>query len=209
MAYSSLPGLHAANQSLQDKGGEDIITGPIRDLFLQHGVQDELGLALLHKHWDIQPHQRVVDIRNVSTPWETGKDTSLILSKYNGHIVPRSMRAWNEAWVPYEFEYSEKGSFDITDHHTVFLEKLSTFLLQHDLQQVLGIRLLESRDASVSVEVTEGQSNIMLPKEAVNEETLVSAMWVFGKDEDDRCNCMEYCFKDRAGKHTGGTHGCG
>lgn len=83
------------------------------------------------------------------------------------------------------------------------MQQLSAFLHQNRLDQVLGLRLLESRDPEVSVEVTEGTSNIMLSRGAVDGQQLIPAMWVFGTDEDDRCSCMEYCFTDRSGKHTG------
>lgn len=45
---------------------------------------------------------------------------------------------------------------------------LSAFLHQNGLDEVLGLRLLESRDPDVSVEVTEGISNIMMPRGAVD-----------------------------------------
>ncbi|KAH7019807.1 hypothetical protein EDB80DRAFT_820410 [Ilyonectria destructans] len=207
-AYNSLPGLKSASQRLQDNGGESIITGPIRDIFLRHKVNKIYGVALLHKHFQIQPTERLVDIRNVSSPWETGGDTDPVLKKYNGVIVPRSLRFLNGDLLPYEFDFSaEKSS---TESNAEFLQQLSAFFHQNGLDQVLGLRLLESRDPDVSVEVTEGTSNIMLPQGAVDTQQLIPAMWVFSTDGDDYCSCVEYCYEDRGGSHTGdGTHGCG
>ena len=113
----------------------------------------------------------------------------------------------NGHWQPYEFEFSSSEPSEIPDAD--FLRELSDFLNRHDLEEVLGIRLLESRDPGISVEVTEGASNIMLPKGAVDEKSLIPAMWVFGVDEDDRCNCREYCPTDKNGNHTDSMHGCG
>ncbi|KPM37935.1 hypothetical protein AK830_g8613, partial [Neonectria ditissima] len=160
-AYDSLPSLNSANQQLQDKGGEGVITGSIRNIFLHHRVNETYGVALLHKHFQIQSTER-------------------------RHCAAVT-------------EILEWGT-----------EELSAFLRQNGLDQVLGLRLLDSRDPDVSIEVTEGTSNIMLPQGAIDGQQLIPAMWIFGNDEDDRCNCMEYCFMDRSGKHTGnGTHGCG
>lgn len=150
-----------------------------------------------------------MDLRSVSTPWKTGNDTDAVISKYNGYIVPRAMRSWKGGWGPYEFEFTESGSSGFAEGSALFLQELSAFLHQSNLDQILGVRMLDSRDTNASVEVTEGRSNIMLTKGSVDEESLISAMWVFGMDEDDRCNCREYCYKDRGGAHTGSNHGCG
>ncbi|KAG8412960.1 hypothetical protein J3458_013383 [Metarhizium acridum] len=200
--------LNSAFQELQNKGGESVITGPIRDIFLSHGVQGAYGIALLHKHFAIRSIDRLVDIRNVSSPWETGGDVEPTLKKYNGIIAPRSLRFLDGALKPYEFDFvEEERSMEMNEK---FLQKLSHFLLDTKLDQVLGLRLLDSRDTSVSVEVTERNSNIMLPLGAVDEKNVIPALWIFGTDDDDRCNCREYCYTDRSGKHSGeGNHGCG
>lgn len=184
----------------------EIIAGAIRDIFLRHDAHRSYGVALLHKHFPIQPTERLVDIRNVSSPWETGDTTSATVVKYEGRIVPRSLRFVGEHVQPYEFEYSAREPTAAAND--VFLQHLSGFIHSHRLENILGLRLLESRDPEVSVEVTEGTSNIMLPRGAVDAKQLIPAMWIFGKDEDDRCNCREYCLRDRGG-HTSQEHGCG
>ncbi|KID68916.1 hypothetical protein MBR_08919, partial [Metarhizium brunneum ARSEF 3297] len=206
--YSSLPSLSAAFQQLQHKGGESIITGPIRDIFLSHGAQDAYGIALLHKHFDIRPTDRLVDIQNVSSPWETGGDIEPVLKKYHGVIMPRSLRFSNGMLKPYEFDFVEEERSMNMDEN--FLEKLLQFLQHSELDQVLGLRVLDSRDPGASIEVTERNSNIMIPLGAIDEANVIPAMWDFGPEEDQRCHCSEYCYTDNKGKHSGqGNHGCG
>ncbi|KAI1325827.1 hypothetical protein F5Y16DRAFT_411223 [Xylariaceae sp. FL0255] len=199
--------LYTASDLLLNKGGEAIITSHIRDIFLRYNAYKIYGVALLHKHFAILPTQRLVDIRNVSLPWELGSDTSLELRKYDSRITPRSLRFLGEYVQLYEFDFSTRESPITVDDG--FLRHLSEFLYEHGLENILGLKLLELRDPEVSVEVTEGISNIMLPRGAVDDNQLILAMWVFGKDEDDRCNCREYCYTDANKKHTGSNHGCG
>jgi hypothetical protein len=109
-------------------------------------------------------------------------------------------------FVPYERPHPAFGG----EGDVRFLKEFGGFLAEHGLDQVLGLRDLDQRDPKLNVEVTEGRANIMMPRGSVPESELIPAVWVFGVDDDDRCNCREYCYRDSNGKHTGeGNHGCG
>ena len=56
------------------------------------------------------------------------------------------------------------------------------------------------------MEVTEGKTNIMMPRGSVPDEDLIEALWVFSAIETQSCHCREYCFT-RDGKHVA-NHGC-
>jgi hypothetical protein len=150
--------------------------------------------------------KRLVEYYNVSTPWETGHDTNVITAKYDGFIVPRSFRYREDCFQPYEF-----GFFTTQPSGTLneqFAKDLATLLQRHGMDEILGLRALEQRNSDLSLEVTEGNANIMVVAGAVPTDSLIEALWIFGVDEDDRCHCREYCLKS-SGAHTGSEHGCG
>lgn len=211
-AYNSLPTLSVGAQSFQDKGARNVLRSDIRDLFLRRGVHKRYGIALLHRHFPIATTQRLVDYRNVSAPWEADGNADRIVPKYQGAIVPRSYRLFRDSFMPYEFDFAEveesshpalQGTRDAE-----FLTELSALLEQHGLEDVLGLRILDGRDSELSVEVTEGRANIMLPRRAFEPESLIEALWVFGPELVDACHCKSYCVVGRW-SHTGDSgHGC-
>ncbi|KAH2989205.1 hypothetical protein KXV25_009400 [Aspergillus fumigatus] len=191
-AYDSLPTLSVGAQSFQDKGARNVLRSDIRDLFLRRGVHKRYGIALLHRHFPIATTQRLVDYRNVSAPWEADGNADRIVPKYQGAIVPRSYRLFRDSFMPYEFDFAEveesshpalQGTRDAE-----FLTELSALLEQHGLEDVLGLRILDGRDSELSVEVTEGRANIMLPRRAFEPESLIEALWVFGPELVDACH---------------------
>jgi hypothetical protein len=145
-----------------------MIVGRIRQLFLKHGVQERLGIALLHKHMEIESTERLVECRHTSSPWKVNDATSSVIDKYDGKILPRSFRLLEGNFVPYEFEYSCTKSTTLqgeTDYQ--FLKELSDMLVELGLHQLLGLRDLDQREPELNVEVTEGKANIMIPRGSV------------------------------------------
>ncbi|OTA93918.1 hypothetical protein M434DRAFT_30424 [Hypoxylon sp. CO27-5] len=206
-AYNSLPSLRLASQKFQHQGADRTLLGPIRDLFLKYKVHKHLGIILLHKHFPIKPTQRLVDCRNISAAWEIGDDDNAVVSKYDNFILPRSFRLLHGEFVPYEFEFSETDSLQQIDQD--FLSQLSSLLYVYDLDLVLGLRSLDTHDSDLTVEVSEGNMNIMIRRGIVPDNKLIQALWIFTKDEDDRCHCQEFCRVDRKGLHFESNHSCG
>jgi hypothetical protein len=136
---------------------------------------------LLHKHSDIKPTERLVEYGHTASPWTVGDDTDHTVSKYDGAIVPRSFRLMDGDFVPYEFGYLHEeqptsgGSGDAN-----FIREYGRFLADHQLDGVIGLRDLDQHDASVNVEVTEGKSNIMLPRGSVPQSMLIPAFGFMG-----------------------------
>lgn len=180
------------------------LLGPIRQLFLDSGMHERYGICLLHKHFTMDANQRLVDCRNISAPW-TVKNCDSVVPKYEGFIIPRTFRFFNGNLAPFEFDFSPCASHE--DHDPEFFLKISALLHQHSLENVLGVRSLDRYDPDLSVEITEGKTNIMIPRGSVNDSELIEAVWVFSTDDDQRCHCREYCWKDTEGKHLN-DHGC-
>lgn len=167
-------------------------------------MHEHYGVSLLHKHFPMEMNQRLVDYRNISAPW-TVNDKNAVVSKYEGFIVPRSFRFFDRKLTPFEFEFSSffpQGNCDLE-----FFERLSCLLHDHNLENVLGVRCLDKFDPELSVEVTEGKTNIMISRGSVQNSELIEAFWIFSTDDDQRCHCRESCWKDSEGKHVE-DHGC-
>jgi hypothetical protein len=208
--YNSLPNLLVAHGQLADLGAMTADTipaalGPVRDLFLKHKVCDDVGIVLLHNHFRIRPTERLVDFRNISAPWDVGNDTDAVVSKYGRLVLPRSFRLFRGAFMPYEFEFSDETWPRQMSVTREFLDELSALLYRSRLDQVVGLRLLDSHDSELAVEVTEGNVNIMLPRGTIPDTQLIPALWVFGEDERDN-RCPVVCSVDAGGSHVKSRH---
>ena len=193
-----------AGEKYKQKNVEEFLAGPIRQLFLHHDVHQTYGVSLLHRYFPIMSTERLVDYHHSATAWEVGSQTSTLVPKYQGSIVPRTFRFMGGGTVPYEFAFSETMPSETS--HEGFLQELSGFLHDHGLEGILGVRLLDSYDPDRPMEVTEGKTNIMMPSGSVLDTDLIEALWVFHPEETQRCHCREYCFKSD-GKHVE-NHGC-
>ncbi|CAG9947018.1 unnamed protein product [Clonostachys rosea f. rosea IK726] len=71
-AYNSLPTLSVAGTAYETQDAEKLLFGPMRQLFLDHNVQDTYGVVLLHNHFDIDPEDRLVERRGISVLWSFG-----------------------------------------------------------------------------------------------------------------------------------------
>ncbi|EER24714.1 hypothetical protein D8B26_006899 [Coccidioides posadasii str. Silveira] len=204
-AYESLPSLREAANLFKETQAKELLLGPIRELFLDSGIHEQYGVSLLHKHFPIETNQRLVDCRNISTPWTVENSNNSVVSKYEGFIIPRTFRFFNGILAPFEFDFSPCSSHGDPDRE--LFDRISALLHQHGLENVLGVRSLDRYDPDLSVEITEGKTNIMIPRGSVKDSELIEALWVFSADDDQRCHCREYCWKDTKGKHLN-DHGC-
>lgn len=175
----------------------------MRQLFLNSGVHDRFDVSLLHKHFPIQENERLVDCRNISGPWTVDDNRDPVVPKYEGFIKPCTFRVFEGQFIPYEFDFADSP---LDNGHPEFLEKLAALLHQYGLEDVLGVRLLDKYDPGLSVEVTEGKTNIMILRGSVKESDLIEALWVFEPNSLQKCHCREYCITVR-GQHTE-NHGC-
>ncbi|KAJ5456057.1 uncharacterized protein N7458_004321 [Penicillium daleae] len=201
-----MPSLREAAVQFNEKQARKSLLGPIRQLFLDTGMHERYGVSLLHKHFPMETNQRLVDLRNISSPW-TVNDSDVVVPKYEGFVIPRTFRFLKGVLSPVEFDFSPCSSDKDAGHDFDFLAAVSVLLHQYGLENVLGVRSLDRHDPELSVEVTEGKTNIMIQRGSVNDSELIEAFWVFSTDDDDRCHCREYCFKDSEGNHID-NHGC-
>lgn len=140
---------------------QSLIKHAFRDIFEQFKVTNNIGLALLHKHFSINDGERVVEFGNVSTPWPVPNDGKMA----GGYLVPRSWRFWDDQLEPYEFGFNHPGQEDYADFSLPagFVEKLRSFLTEANLTEVLGICAIGSAELTGRIEKNRGRVNFTVP----------------------------------------------
>jgi hypothetical protein len=195
--YDTLPSLAEAAGEFKKRQAKQLLEGEIRQLFLDNNVQTLYGVSLLHKHFAIEAKQRLVDYHHVATPWTFDDESSEILQKYDGYIVPRTYRFFGNRKIPYEFAFQNEACS--MEEDADFKEQFSDLLQKLDLAHLFGLRVLGDHDPNFPVEITEGRASIMLPRGAVPDSEMIEALWTFGLEDDDRCHCREVCWPTKTG----------
>jgi len=191
-AFNSLPSLEVAVQNFKAKEARQYLEGPIRQTFIDFDVQSKYGLALLHSHFALKGNQRLVDYHNTATAWLVDDEVSAVSPKYNGQVVPRAYMFENNDIIPYEFSFVPVPDIPVSTD-TEFFDALNKTLTTLGLEKLFGVRDLQDYDNDPSVEVTEGDANIMLPlTDSFTSADLIEALWVFGP-KTAPCYCQGYC----------------
>jgi hypothetical protein len=146
---------------------------------------------------------RLVEAHHTSAPWKVGSERTDTVPHYKGMIVPRSFRHFKGRVIPYEFAYTKEARTPINAFVNLALKLLKSLNLDH----IFGVRSLDDRNPNLSVEITEGKVNIMLEPDAIPETELIEALWMFSKDDNDRCHCREHCWPVKDGHDK--DHSCG
>jgi len=159
---------------------------------------------VFYNHFQIPKSQRLVEHGLISLAWDLGDEDKIIVPKFDGVIVPRSIRLLDGKLAPFEFSFSlTEPKFNLH-----FLTEALCTIQDLGLHNVLGVRYFDKHDPQFSVEITQGNANVMVPRGPVSDSDLIDAFWVFNLDEDDRCHCREQCFPQGGGAHQG-NHSCG
>jgi hypothetical protein len=202
--YRSLKSLSAAGDDFEKRQAQEIIEEKFRlrimpslpttirtdvpplssELFVKHGVQNTLGMILLHRHFDLEDHEKLVESGNVSVPWSyTQNDDNL----HGGSVVPRSWILADNGLHPYEFGYNSFGgteAYPAPPENTKFYIEFAKLLVKYGLSDIVGLTLVKPIDPStMRLEKTYRHANVVyeLPAEAVDKDT-VQAVWQFAEE---------------------------
>ena len=181
--YNSLPDIAAAHDEFESNNIQKIVDSIIGPMFVGYGVQSDLGLALLHKHFSLHEEEKLVNYGAVACPW----DMSTMSAQVTQDIHPSSWRFIEPtALGPYEFEYvtglSPPSKLE-GPQFQAFLAELGAFLHKHNLIHLLGLQLLETpaTDREPGLEFTADRVNVTLPQKVSGPDgkNAVEALWVF------------------------------
>lgn len=82
------------------------LQGPVRQVILDHRVQDHYGVCLPHNHFQIRDSQRLVEHGPISLAWDPGDKDKMIVPKFGEVNLPRSIRLLEGRLAPLEFSFS-------------------------------------------------------------------------------------------------------
>lgn len=141
-AYSTLPSFFQAQQQL--KQNNDVLH-QLGDVIVKYGLQDKVGVSLLHKHFPLQKDEKIV---------RKAHSTSVVAAaeKSNGPFIPSQWRLFpvggRSVYAPIEF--LDPGSFSKTaieqslsverDHE--FLTSFATVLKDRGAENIFGLSTL-------------------------------------------------------------------
>jgi hypothetical protein len=138
--------------------GNTIANRIMKDLFRKYGVDNILGLALLHKHSPLQEGERMTDIRGTSSP----------LSFEIGQASTWGFDTNAQCLVPLEFSISDNTVDWKQDTVQKFLAEFFGILADHQATDVLGLCVYPGDGYPGRVEFTIGRSNVNLTPDEVS-----------------------------------------
>ncbi|PPQ93385.1 hypothetical protein CVT25_007094 [Psilocybe cyanescens] len=156
-SFSGLPDIIDAGSDLHAKGGCGIIHKVFGPIFIKYGVEEKLGLGLLHRHFDMEPSEQLIELNNISTLWGATDANDI-----GSALLENSWLFSNNELVPYEFIY-QHGEFTQDSMLAAldgFLVELYAKLSALGLDKTLGLRRHPGPDFDGLVEVMVGKAKI-------------------------------------------------
>lgn len=157
--FHSLPTVKDAHVNFEVLDGQSHVEW-FKDFFVEHGMERRFGLAMMHRHFDLAPSERLVEYLGTSTPW-TGSSS--------GMNEPQPvMWAFDREGLlrPTEYRYSAMIDDKFDSNELEFLAKLKAELASRGLAHVFGLARYPGDNFEGSCEFTQGRANINLhPKD--------------------------------------------
>ncbi|ATY64602.1 hypothetical protein A9K55_004765 [Cordyceps militaris] len=182
--FHSLPTIKDAHARFTVAKGQDHVEW-FKDFFVKHGMDQRFGLAMIHRHFDLEPSEKLVEYMGTSTPWSGGS---------SGMKEPQpAMWAFDDAGLlrPTEYHYSETQDADFTHQDLEFFAKFKAELALRNLADIFGLARYPGDDFEGSCEFTQGRANINLqPHDYPAILKAISTVWFFSEPLWKRgCNC--------------------
>lgn len=163
--FNSLPFLGESNKAFQAIGGKEALFSDLEALFIRYGVTNLLGLILVHRHFDVNEDELLVECNGTAQPW-TVPDSASIYDDDDGIIKPQSWVFLRGRLMPFEFFFEPSFSSPkdpnldpLSGVDSAFFREFESLLQQRHLDSTLGLCLL-SRCPEPQIEITRERSNI-------------------------------------------------
>lgn len=72
---------------------------------MRHSVNEDLAIALLHRHFAMSANEKLVELGPVSSPWPVPADEDAVTG---GFVLPRTWRLFRNELHPVEFRFVPK-----------------------------------------------------------------------------------------------------
>ncbi|KAH0536696.1 hypothetical protein FGG08_006462 [Glutinoglossum americanum] len=176
-------------------------------------MQRTLGLAVLHRHFDLEPGERLVEYNAVTAPWRMPESLKLL----RGKVFPKAW-AFGAAssseegleLFPYEFGFDPEAGDGAEGGGVVFrkefVQELRDVLVREGLVGTYGVCAVGEEEGLPGrrlLEFTAGRTSVVvpLPGGGLGEEEMrrvVEATWVFpcieGVDGAKLRLCAKECY---------------
>ncbi|KAJ0163945.1 hypothetical protein CTA2_2077 [Colletotrichum tanaceti] len=199
--FQSLPLLEVAKDNFLVKAnGEEVIKNIIKDFVVKAGMDRTFGVAMIHRHFDLEDNEKMVDYQGTSTPW---------LETIPGMKSPQAaIWAFDKDGVlrPTEFYYSERKDAPLSKKALEFIGEFKALLDKLNLTGLLGLSRYPGDDFQGSCEVTHSRANINLkPEDYPANLVHIPTIWFFSEPlwkRGCRCTCNANGDNHPHGYHT-------
>ena len=165
--FQKVEDIHPSNEAFQSRNGEKLVKEIARSIVKKHELEATFGAILIHRHFDLQPDQRLVEFNNITMPWKSSHKRS------DNEFLPTSwmLDTTTNKWMPYEFKFNPLGreqGIDLNeDKYADFLHEYTMAVKTAGLEKAVGLRQFPGAGFVGGLEVTEGNANVfLLPGEA-------------------------------------------
>lgn len=198
--FQSLPSLNTAKDNFAGADGDKLVKEVFTDFFINNGMDQIFGLAMLHRHFDLAPGEIMVNYNSTSTAWSATPGPGMDEPQPTMWDFTSSGKL-----IPTEFRYAKGHRLEMGEKELAFAAKFKNLLEQLKLTVKLGLVEYPGDDYEGSCEITMGQSNINLkPGDFPDGLVQTDTAWFFSpaiRKRGCRCTC-----DSRTDPHGHGTH---
>ena len=182
----------------------------------KYNLEQKVGVALLHKHFNLMPGERLVeqftdDTVNIA-PISNPDDNAIIpyMWKFD------SDNPLKQSWFPLEFQYQSKTTVDkfniakIIEAETEFLQEMAVKLQELNLENVFAISVLHReaialKEGQIRLETTNHTERLLtiaaVDRDSIEAQNITETLWYFTADSDFEVSgmCESHCYSHCVG----------
>ncbi|EER36690.1 conserved hypothetical protein [Histoplasma capsulatum H143] len=135
--FANVSSLENAAKGFSNLNGLSIVETTLKNLILQHEVADIFGVALVHRHFDLDDGTVLVEKDMVRSPWTCNGSWD----KFGGKIAPISWLCKEDKTVPYEFGFYSYRQASPTklEKHSAFAQAYFDSVKEHGLEEYIEL----------------------------------------------------------------------
>ncbi|KAJ6780651.1 hypothetical protein PWT90_01747 [Aphanocladium album] len=155
--YNQLPSLEEAQKLRDEPFVNDVINGPIRDLFLKYASDAVFCLYLQHRHHKLSEGEKIVKVGGTAhlMDGQQMKD----VERFGNKIVPTTWMTSDGTAIPMEFA-SVPSSQKVHFPSGAFMAELATVLRSNGCEDMFGIDTVAD---SAWSELSVGNASVVVP----------------------------------------------
>ncbi|KAK5083502.1 hypothetical protein LTS08_003695 [Lithohypha guttulata] len=152
--YNKVPVLGTSAQDFQYRQGEAFVLSSLRLLLFEYKLSDTFGVVLLHRHFDLDKDEKLVDYNNQATSCKL-EDDELV----GGQVVPVSWRVMKTPGspdvMPFEFEFrplsKDKGIDLAIPQYQPFLKDFVSTIIAGGYEDCVGLSLRSEHSGGIEL----------------------------------------------------------